>query len=153
MGSYWDGKLPSEFTFPATVGLSVVLITIVVLFLIQTISIRGLAGVKGTKYVVDSDGSQVVRRSTRSVRKPHRFEPVLHGQGGEMTPGKEGTPASPIIEKLTPKVRTPKAVSDAIKAVSDSPVVKGRGRPRKASESASPAVSPPRARRGVRSPS
>lgn len=62
MGSYWDGKLPSEFTFPATVGLSVVLITIVVLFLIQSLSIRGLVGAKGTKYVVDSDGSQVVRR-------------------------------------------------------------------------------------------
>ena len=62
MGFYWDGKLPSEFTFPATVGLSVVLLTIVVLFLIQSISIRGLAGAKGTKYVVDSDGSQVVRR-------------------------------------------------------------------------------------------
>ena len=61
---------------------------------------------------------------------------------------------SVLAVQLTPKVRTPKAVSDALKAVAgDSPAAKGRGRPKKASGSLSPAVSPLRGRRGVRSPS
>jgi hypothetical protein len=38
-------------------------------------------------------------RSTRSVKKPTRFEPVLKGQGGEMTPTKESS-VSPIVQKV-----------------------------------------------------
>lgn len=62
MTGQWDTKLPQEFTFPATVGLLVILITVVILFVIHNRSLRVLTGSKGTKYVVDTDGNQVVRR-------------------------------------------------------------------------------------------
>ena len=54
----------------------------------------------GGRFEVQDTESLFQSRSTRSVKKPSRFEPVLHGQGGENTPSKEGSPASPIAKVL-----------------------------------------------------
>lgn len=149
---------PEELTYPAWAGMVVVVTTVVVLYIISNWNARKYTlGGHGSKYVVDEEGSAIVRRSARPVKKPVRFEPVLRGQGAEMTPTKE-SPTSPVVQKLSPKLaRTPKVVSEAIKSVmEDSPLAKrGSGRPRKnqANGSASPPSSPPRARRGPKSPS
>lgn len=62
MGANWDTKLPQDFTYPATVGLLVVLATVLVLFVISNWNARRFLGGKGTTYVVDADGNHVVRR-------------------------------------------------------------------------------------------
>jgi hypothetical protein len=157
MGAKWEAKLPEEFTHPAQIGLYVVLATVVVLFLISKWNAKKLPlGGKGSRFVLDPEDG-IVRRSARSVKKPVRFEPVLKGQGAEMSPSKD-SPGSPVVQKLSPRLaKTPRVVSDAVKSVvEDSPVVKrGPGRPRKnqANGSASPPTSPMRSRRGPKSPS
>lgn len=62
MSKSWQDSVPEEVSFPATVGLVVVLITVLILFIIRYRGIRGLGLPKGTKYIVDTDGNQVVRR-------------------------------------------------------------------------------------------
>jgi hypothetical protein len=62
MGANWDTKLPQEFTYPATVGLLVVLATVLVLFVISNWNARKFLGGEGTKFIVDEDGNHVVRR-------------------------------------------------------------------------------------------
>ena len=62
MTASWEAKLPQEVTFPALVGLASVVITVVILFLISSRTARKFLGGRGTKYVVDEDGSNIVRR-------------------------------------------------------------------------------------------
>ena len=65
MVAKWDSKLswPEELTYPAYIGMLVVLATVIILYIISNWNARKLAlGGKGSRYVVDEDGSNVVRR-------------------------------------------------------------------------------------------
>ena len=73
MSASWKEKLPQEFTFPALVGLATVVITIVVLFVISSRKTRKFLGGRGTKYVVDEDGSAIVRRWVCTTHRQYRL--------------------------------------------------------------------------------
>lgn len=55
-------QIPKEYLLPAAVGLAVVLITAAVLFYFRSAKFVKRSGRRGTKYVIDEDGTHIVRR-------------------------------------------------------------------------------------------
>lgn len=62
MTGFWGDQTPEDITFPVTVGVSVLVITIVIRFSLYYCSVRTLRSSGGTEYVRDADGKHVVRR-------------------------------------------------------------------------------------------